>query len=198
MEPKTIIFEDHQEFKPNLTPKQILQLGSFGGTYFRDLNSTETIDNMEYKDVWMELPQDWLEGLDIKTQVASQKYIKKNNKYNVKCGSSLEDWNNSGWIEKIDPYGWFMWYCRFYQGRRCYDDERQIKRYNNCASFKGRWRNNLCKKIKDKIKDLNDEKEINEKLNDYKIAPGVRQTLQHWGYKLTKEDLDFYLVFTSK
>ena len=26
-------------------------------------------------------------------------------------------------------YGWFQWYCRFFQGRRSEDDERQIQRW---------------------------------------------------------------------
>jgi hypothetical protein len=24
-------------------------------------------------------------------------------------------WEQSGWIVAQDPYGWFQWYCRFYQ-----------------------------------------------------------------------------------
>lgn len=179
-----------EDFKPNLTPKQIIQLGSFGGTYFRDLKATETINNIDYTDVWKELPSDWIEGLDISKSISSQKYLKKSNKYNVKCGTSLEDWNKSGWIENIDPYGWFMWYCRYYQGRRCYDDERQIKRQ---ISFVNRWRPNLCSKIIDKIEDLNDENQINEKLYNFQISPGIRQSLQHWGYVLTKEDFMSYI-----
>ncbi len=34
-----LIFDDFPEFKPNLTPKQVLQAGSFGGTYFRPILS---------------------------------------------------------------------------------------------------------------------------------------------------------------
>ena len=30
-------FKDFPEFKPNLTPKQVLRMGSFGGTYFRNI-----------------------------------------------------------------------------------------------------------------------------------------------------------------
>ena len=41
-------------------------------------------------------------GLDISKSISSQKYLKKSNKYNVKCGTSLEDWNKSGWIENVD------------------------------------------------------------------------------------------------
>ena len=47
--------------------------------------------------------------------MASPTYNKDVNKYKVKCGASLETWEKSGWIREQDPYGWFQWYCRFYQ-----------------------------------------------------------------------------------
>ena len=37
-------------FNPNKTPKEILQEGSFGGTYFRPIYST--ITKKRYKDEW--------------------------------------------------------------------------------------------------------------------------------------------------
>ena len=66
-------------------------------------------------EVYKELPEDWLKGLNIKTQVASPNYDVNKNKYKVKCGGSLEMWETSGWIVEQDPYGWFQWYCRFFQ-----------------------------------------------------------------------------------
>ena len=105
-----LVFPDFPNFRPNLTPREVLQMGSFGGTYFRPITSSVT--GQSYKDVWKELPEDWLEGLDIKTQVASPTYTKSLNKYKETCGGDLEMWESSGWITSIDPYGWFMWYCR--------------------------------------------------------------------------------------
>ncbi|MPC27547.1 hypothetical protein E2C01_020720 [Portunus trituberculatus] len=130
-----------------------------------------------YRDVWKELPSDWLEGLNIKTQVASSIYDTEVNKFKVKCGGSLEMWEESGWIDKQDPYGWFMWYCRYYQGRRSEDDERQIGRWSRCAGLKGRWRQNLVFRA-------------SSKFDDASVSPVVRQTLQHWGYELNKHDYD--------
>ena len=31
----------------------------------------------------------------------------------VKCGTLLRFWENKGWINPIDPYGWFQWYFRY-------------------------------------------------------------------------------------
>jgi len=174
-----LIFPDHPEFKPNLTPKEVLQRGSFGGTYFRPIYSSVT--KLKYgKEVWQELPKDWLEGLEIKNQVASSFYDNSRNKYKVKCGASLEEWENSGWMDKQDPYGWFQWFCRFYQGRRTEDDERQIGRWSRCAGETGRWKNNLISKV---VK-------AGCAWDNYAVSPVVRQTLQHWAYQLNKEDFD--------
>uniref|UniRef100_H3AQW3 Zgc:113208 n=2 Tax=Latimeria chalumnae TaxID=7897 RepID=H3AQW3_LATCH len=173
-----LLFEDFPTFQPNMTPEEILQSGSFGGTYFRPIYSSVTKQN--YQDVWKELPKTWIEGLDIKKQVSSAVYRPEVNKYKVKCGGSLEMWESSGWILPQDPYGWFQWYCRFYQGRRSPDDECQIGRWERCAGVKGRWRQNLITKIV----------RSNCTFNDPAVSPVVRQTLQHWGYQLTQEDYE--------
>jgi hypothetical protein len=50
------------------------------------------------------------------------------NRYGVPAGQGLKEWEKSGWIWEGDPRGWMQWYTRFYQGRRCEDDERQVQR----------------------------------------------------------------------
>ncbi|KAI9003389.1 hypothetical protein DFJ74DRAFT_593267, partial [Hyaloraphidium curvatum] len=172
-----LVFADHPEFRPNLTPKEVLQMGSFGGTYFRPIKSGVT--GQSYRDTWKELPADWLEGLNVAKQVASPDYLADVNKYKVKCGGSLEMWESSGWITEIDPYGWFQWYCRFYQGRRSDDDERQIGRGNGVIGPKGRWRNNMTNKV---LAGVGSNRSLQQALDDHTIAPVVRQLLQHWGY----------------
>tara|TARA_Y100000385_G_C12873291_1_gene542516 strand:- start:35 stop:643 length:609 start_codon:yes stop_codon:yes gene_type:complete len=189
LENKDFSFVDFPTFRPNISPEEILRGGSFGGTYFR--NITSKVTNQDYTDTWKELPPEWITDLEINKYVSSDKYRKNVNKYRVKCGSSLDEWESSGWINEMDPYGWFQWYCRFFQGRRCEDDVRQIKRFNRCASSTGRWRLTLCKKISDKIVNGTD---FTEALNDFNISPGIRQTLQHWAYSLTHEDLESYMV----
>lgn len=173
-----LVFSDYPEMRPNMSPKEVLQAGSFGGTYFRPIKSSVTGE--KYSGVWKELPKNWLEGLDIPRQVASSPYRAEVNTYKVKCGGSLEMWESSGWIDKQDPYGWFMWYCRFYLGRRTDDDERQVGRWKKCAGLKGRWRNNLIGKCA----------RSGSAYDNFAVSPVVRQTLQHWGYRLTKEDYE--------
>jgi len=175
-------FDDYPEFTPNLTPKQVLRMGSFGGTYFRDINSGVTGKKHSGKTAIREYPKDWFKDIDIEKKIISPTYDKNINTYKVKCGSSLEDWESKDWIVKQDPYGWFQWYCRFYMGRRTSDDKRQIDRWLKLAGPKGRFRTNLMNKI---IKS-------GKAYNDKSVSPVIRQVLQHWGYKVTKSHLDSY------
>jgi len=190
-------FKDVPGFHPNLSPKEVLQMGSFGGTYFRSIYSSVT--KKTYGDeVWKELPADWVEGLNIKRQLTRQTYDISVNRYKAKSGASLQEWEESGWMRDCDPYGWFQWYCRFFQGRRCADDERQIGRGNKCFGPKGRWKNNLCNKILSSVEaggmiapgnpGYPGKKTLASEVENYSISPVVRQTLQHWGYRVTLAD----------
>jgi hypothetical protein len=98
-------------FKPELTPKEMLELGVFGGKY---LSGDES-----------EFPKDWLRNAKL-----SIKKDAKLNYFKINASQPLEVWQAKGWIYKDDPRGWFEWYCRYYMGRRIIDeDERQIKRW---------------------------------------------------------------------
>ncbi|GBG32780.1 Hypothetical Protein FCC1311_090052 [Hondaea fermentalgiana] len=183
----TVTFEDEPEFRPNLLPHEVLERGSFGGSYFRNISSGVT--NETYKDTWKELPQEWLKDLDVKTHVANTTYDEKVNRYGVNCGAKvdkhddpfgLQYWEQKGWIEPQDPYGWFCWYTRFVRGRRSPDDQRQISRWKKCAGPTGRWRNNLIGKVL----------AAGASHDDASVSPVVRQTLQHWGYELTATHLE--------
>ena len=127
---KTHKFEDYPEFRPNLSPEEVIKLGSFGGTYFRPIYSAVT--NKNYKDKHKKyFSESFLKKYDPKKYLTKpfEEYDKSVNKYNVKCGQTLEAWQKSNWITKHDPYGWFEWYCNFFNGRRIKDeDERQIKK----------------------------------------------------------------------
>eukprot|EP00466_Bigelowiella_natans_P019585 jgi/Bigna1/83907/fgenesh1_pg.118_\ len=178
-----LVFKDHPEFRPNLTPQQVLQAGAFGGSYFRTIRSSVTGTTLKGASQIKEFPKDWFEGLDIKKQVCSSVYDPSVNRYGVRCGGGLDMWEGSGWIAEQDPYGWFQWYCRFYLGRRTDDDARQISRGLGVFGPKGRWRNNLIGRCV----------RSNKAFDDYSVSPVVRQALMHWGYHLTERDANKYV-----
>jgi len=170
-----------KEFTPNQSPEQVLRGGSFGGTYFRPIHSAVT--NVQYtsKDALeSSIDPRWIVGIDKTMMLTSATYRVKVNKYGVKCGGSLGMWESSGWIAESDPYGWFQWYCRFYQGRRCSDDDRQISRWLKSAGPKGRFRSQLCNKIL----------QAKAKFDDANISPVIRQTLLHWGLEIDDNVLE--------
>ena len=158
-------------FNPNKTPIEIIKEGAFGGTYFRDFFSN--INKKWYKNSWKEFAH--LKNIDPEFY-ASYHHDINVNKYGVKCITSLRFWENKGWINKIDPYGWFQWYFRYCLGRRSKDDKRQINRWKKIVS---RFRGKLVKMIRD----------AGSKFDDYSISPKIRQILLHWGYELTGIDL---------
>ncbi|KAL7448726.1 hypothetical protein ACHAWC_000872, partial [Mediolabrus comicus] len=169
------------EFHPNRTPEEVLRSGSFGGTYFRPITSAVT--NISYKsdEVLKDtVDPSWISGLNKSSMLTSSKYSTAVNKYKVKCGGSLGMWESSGWISNSDPYGWFQWYCRFYSGRRCSDDIRQIKRWCKSAGLKGRFRSQICNKIL----------AAGTVCDDVRISPVIRQTLLHWGLEITDDVLN--------
>jgi hypothetical protein len=175
----TIRFKDYPEFRPNLTPRQIFKMGSFGGTYWRPIKSKVT--GKSYRNKHKKYPKSWWKGIsDSHLTTDFDEYDKSINRYKVKVGTTLEFWEGKKWITKYHPYGWVQWYCDFYMGKRCADDERQIKRWSSLAGPQGRFRRWLISSIKKK----------RGKYNDYSISPAIRQTLQHWGYKLTKSDYE--------
>ena len=161
-------------FSPNLTPKEVIQLGSFGGVYFHNKDGEIDIDYKEF-------PSNWFEGLE-DYEFKSPKYYKKVNFFKIKSGLSQEEWEKRGWINKQDPRGWFQWYCRYYLGRRTDDDKRQIKRWNNFCGEKGRWRNYIYSKIYSR----------NTTVYDNSFSLAVRQSLLHWAYKTNQTDFDMW------
>ena len=100
------------EFKPDLTPKQMLDLGVLGGLCMSDKPK--------------EFPRDWFE----KAKLSDHGKDPKLNYFGVNASMPLSHWQKKGWIYADDPRGWFQWYARYYMGRRIVDEDyRQIKRW---------------------------------------------------------------------
>lgn len=107
------------EFKPELTPQEMLELGVFGGHYFQGEQA--------------EFPKEWFRKAKL-----SDVHNPKLNFFEVDASQSRQEWQRKGWIYEEDPRGWFQWYCRYYLGRRIpNEDARQIKRWKNMTRHIG-------------------------------------------------------------
>jgi hypothetical protein len=134
------------DFKPQLTPKEMLGLGIFGGNYFNETPK--------------EFPSDWFNNVKLSNDGA----VKEWNYFKVNASQALLVWKKKGWIYFEDPKGWFLWYCRYYEGRRIpEEDKRQIKRWQAMRRHVSQLQSN-CEK------------------GDASCQPRRRQALLHWAY----------------
>lgn len=146
----------HPEFKPDLTPKQMLALGVFGGLYLYDCLK--------------EFPKDWfVKAKMVDASVTQEKnHHAELNFFKVNASQSLAVWQKKGWIYPEDPRGWFQWYCRYFMGRRIEgEDMRQIKRWKAIARHIGQLKKNCH-------------------VGDFTCRPVQRQALLHWAYDSRK------------
>lgn len=113
------------DFAPDLTPKEMLCLGVFGGKYMTDCRG--------------EFPASWFDGAKLSPERSDPKL----NFFKVGASQPLSVWRAKGWIHDEDPRGWFQWYCRYYMGRRLeHEDRRQIGRWKAMARHIGQLRRN--------------------------------------------------------
>jgi hypothetical protein len=133
------------EFTPELTPEQLLAMGVFGGKYLTDCRE--------------EFPDKWFIG----AKLSPSGHDASLNFFGVTASKPLAYWVQKGWIYDEDPRGWFQWYCRYYMGRRCRDDQRQIKRWKNMRRHISQLKKNCIQ-------------------GDLLCRPRQRQALLHWAY----------------
>jgi len=117
----------HPEFKPELTPKQMLEMGVFGGKYMTDCKK--------------EFPASWF----VRAKLCHERHDPEQNFFGINASQSLSIWREKGWIHPDDPRGWFQWYCRYYMGRRGEDDLRQIRRWKAMTRHIAQVRKNCMK-----------------------------------------------------
>jgi hypothetical protein len=139
----------HPDFTPELTPKEMLELGVFGGKYMTDCRE--------------EFPRAWFEN----AKLCHERHDPTLNYFGVNASKSLGYWKKKGWIYEEDPRGWFQWYCRYYIGRRCPDDQRQIKRWRAIQRHIAQITQNCPKRALD-------------------CRPRQRQAVLHWAYDSRK------------
>ena len=139
----------HPDFKPELTPKEMLELGVFGGKYLTDCRD--------------EFPKSWFEN----AKLSHERHDPKLNFFEVNASQPLSVWKKKGWLYEEDPRGWFQWYCRYYIGRRCPDDERQIKRWRAMRRHVAQIKTGCPRRALD-------------------CRPRQRQAVLHWAYDSRK------------
>ncbi len=135
----------HPDFKPELSPKEMLKVGVFGGKYMTDCTD--------------EFPGDWFEN----AKLCATRHDATLNCFGVNASQPLSIWRSKGWIHADDPRGWFQWYCRYYMGRRCDDDARQVRRWRAVTRHLAQIKKN-CQR------------------GDLLCRPRQRQALLHWAY----------------
>ncbi len=136
-------------FSPDLTPAEMLEMGVFGGKYLTDC--------------CREFPQSWFDS----ARLCHERHDPELNFFKVNASQPLSYWREKGWIYWEDPRGWFQWYCRYYMGRRCPDDDRQIKRWSAMKRHIAQVRAHCSQ-------------------GDLLCRRKQRQALLHWGYDSRK------------
>ena len=139
----------HADFFPEVTPKQMLGMGVFGGKYMTDCGD--------------EFPNDWFTD----AKLCHERHDPALNYFEINASQPLSVWREKGWIYHEDPRGWFQWYCRYFMGRRCPDDERQVKRWKAMTRHIAQVRKHCRKK-------------------DLSCRPRQRQALLNWAYDSRK------------
>jgi hypothetical protein len=179
-------FEDFEDFTPNKSPEEMLREGVFGGSYFRPLKSRKL--GIVVEGDWKELPEQWIRGLNVERYLTNPTYDAEVNKFHRACGQSIEEWEAAGWIaHEHDVRGWFQWYCRFFRGRRCEDDRRQVGRWRKCVGETGRFKRGLLKQYgRAGVRSVEEEDEEERE----GISKVVSQTCLHWGWEVRQGDLD--------
>ena len=137
------------EFRPDLTPKEMLEMGVFGGKYMTDCRD--------------EFPKAWFE----KALLSPGFHDPKKNYFGINASQPLSVWKAKGWIYPEDPRGWFQWYCRYFMGRRCPDDARQIRRWKMMSRHIAQVKKNCPEGVLD-------------------CRKKQRQALLHWAYDSRK------------
>lgn len=165
------------KFYPNLTPREIIQAGAFGGCYF----GLEIDEHTEYD--YTSLFNSHFNGVDTSLYIG-EKYSPKLNSFKIRSGMDYNYWKDMNWMHEDDPYGWFEWYCKYSIGRRHEDDDRQIRRWQDFCGQNGRWRNRIYSMI--------------HQTGNWNVSPRIQQSLLHWGYKVNEEDYSLWCKMNHK
>ncbi len=159
------------EFRPDLTPGEMLMLGVFEGRYLNDCVA--------------EFPAEWFVGALHYGRLSPEGADVTCNLFGIKSRQPLSVWTENGWApspagrgrtadhyhgllgdpdRNPDERGWFQWYCRYWMGRRLPElDAVQIGRWRSFRRHAGAIRANC-------------------RAHDLACRPRERQALLQWAY----------------
>jgi len=165
------------DFYPLLSPREVIEKGAFGGSYFG--LPIEEYSNYDYTSLFKE----HFDGLDTSLYLG-ETYKPRLNKFKIRSGMDYDYWKEMKWMHEDDPYGWFEWYCKYTQGRRHSDDDRQIRRWQDFCGVNGRWRKRIYKRMIE--------------TGNWNVSPRIQQSLLHWGYEVNMLDFEQYVKLEGK
>jgi len=87
-----------------------------------------------------------------------------------------------------DVRDWFQWYTRFFHGRGCEDDDKQVSRWNKSVGETRRWRRIILKRylalwVREVFDDGADE-------DSPEVGPVMHQTCDSWAFEVKQNVLD--------
>lgn len=146
------------DFRPKFSPGEMLKLGVFSGRYINDCTG--------------EFPREWFIEAIARDKLRPEGADPRINLFGVKSRKPLAYWRAKQWIPLLpgdpDTRGWFMWYCRYWLGRRIPElDSAQIKRWASFRRHAGQVAANNPPRLK------------SEKLHH---RPAQRQALLQWSH----------------
>lgn len=170
--PLTLMVESGQ-FRPFYSPKDMLILGIFGGTYFGKNNAWPLYPEFKAKGLFDGLGQNLYLNLVFDVE---------QNNFQVDPGKSNRTFNMPLPLKRFHPHGWFQWYLQFYYGEKSPADVHRIRQWAYAINIEWAY-----------IAELSPYAGSGNRKTDLTFLPERRQRLLEKGWDPTKDPGDYGL-----